>query len=157
MENELDTSLHIAIELILCALIIGAVGICCTVGFKAYYNKVNTDSINAVTAEKAELFYYDNKVVSGSDALELILKNTRNYSYWFEKYAGGNLVESLEISTDLESVAPADYDGTWSYTVYWSEMNIRKLLSNKTRNKYQSVIVYDDSGNSIMGLKFIES
>ena len=155
MDTEINSITHLALELIICALIIGAVGICYVLGYGMYYDKMRIDSQTSVTESLADFYYFDDRIVTGSDALELIMRQTRNYKYVFEIYAGDTIVNSVEISTKNEDTAPSGYSpSTWTYRDYWSEKHIRDLLQNFIQEKYTATLIYDSSNSYIQGVLF---
>ena len=148
MERELDNIIHIAIELILSAAIITAIACCAVLGNKMMAYKLNDDGNKAYMQDIADLYYYNNKVVTGSDIMELMLTYTRDYSYWINYYdAAGNIAESVEISKNKESESG-------SYMDYWSEKSLREFIAGHEKTKYTANIVRYSGGNGIAGVQF---
>lgn len=148
MEREIDTIIHIAIELMLCALLISAIACCAILGNKMLAHKLYDDGNEAYMQDIADLYYYNNKVVTGSDILELMLTYTRDYSYWINYYdASGNVVDSIEISKSKESL-------TGDYREYWSEKSLREFMNGHEKTKYTANIVRYSGGNGVAGVQF---
>ena len=81
MERGVTDVLQIALELVLCSLLLGAIVLCTISGRTLQTVKANSDDAYTIVANKADLYYYDNRMVTTSDIIELILTNTNKYEY----------------------------------------------------------------------------
>ena len=146
MEREIDDIVRLALELIMCALVVGAVALCAIAGNTLYFNKQLKDGNNAHLSQAAELYYYNNKVVTGSNAIELMLTHTRDYRYTFNYYdASGNLIDSVEISRKYEG---------GNYQDYWSVESISSKLKGLEKSKFSATLDMYSGNSGIAGVIF---
>lgn len=148
MEHEVEGVVYITLELIIAAIVIGAIAVCAFLGGKMTINKELNTSYEENIQSKTQLYYYDNKMVSGSDSLELMLTYTKNYTYIFIFYdASGNEADRKEVSYEKELESG-------DYKEFWSEKSLRNVVNGYEKSKFVANIIKDESSGVIQGVKF---
>lgn len=160
MEQSINGIVKIAIELIICALVLGAIAACGTLGNSVYYQRKAYEGEIDYLESKSELFYYDNKMVSGADIIELMLTHTGNYSYYIRYYnTGGALSEEFKFDavTERKYTKNKNKDDP----PFWSYSHIYGVLSDGDdgvefqKRKFKSTLVRDP-GNSYISAIVLE-
>lgn len=148
MERGVTDVLHIALELVLCSLLLGAIVLCTISGRTLQTVKANSDDAYTIVANKADLYYYDNRMVTTSDIIELILTNTNKYEYEINIVdAGGNITETREFSV-------ADALANHKSKGYWSEENVGQFVKGLENCKFVSVLRCAPGSNDVDGVLF---
>ena len=108
MEREVNDSVYIAFQLLLCALIIGAIAVSLFIG-KSLVNAKQRDEIGVSMQQDNSQFYsYLNSTISGSDIVDLMVTYAKIYDF---VVVGGNsnnvnvLYTKFE-ETDIEEFKP---------------------------------------------------
>lgn len=148
MERGVTDVLQIALELVLCSLLLGAIVLCTISGRTLQTVKANSDDAYTIVANKADLYYYDNRMVTTSDIIELILTNTNKYEYEINIVdAGGNITETREFSA-ADALANNKSKG------YWSEENVGQFVKGLENCKFVSVLRCAPGSNDVDGVLF---
>ena len=81
MEQEVKESVYIGYQLMLCALVLGAIAVCLYIG-KGLINSKQRDDIGIqVQQENAEFYSYLNSTVESSDIVDLMLNYAKIYDF----------------------------------------------------------------------------
>ena len=148
MERGVTDVLQIALELVLCSLLLGAIVLCTISGRTLQTVNANSDDAYTIVANKADLYYYDNRMVTTSDIIELILTNTNKYEYEINIVdAGGNITETREFSV-------ADALANHKSKGYWSEENVGQFVKGLENCKFVSVLRCAPGSNDVDGVLF---
>ena len=145
----------------ICSIIILIIGVFSIYSYEVYdaHDKKTAETAN--TEELARLYYYNNRSVTFSDAMELILTYTDNYTYTFCRYdsASGSYTDAVIIGKvdnkrnflkytpwyDIVGNAPSiaytyDVHDTHDYRLYWTESSIKSYLENYMDSKFNATI-----------------
>lgn len=148
MEHELSDSIRISVELVLISLILAIVGVLGFMSYRAYNNKqLNAGNASYMQSLK-ELYWYDNKVVNASDAVELMMTYPIKYTYIFEYRApDGTLIERRVRSAEdqADSTVPKGY---------WSESGVRYMVSGHELDSFSATLLTNGAQESVYGVMF---
>lgn len=161
MDEEINGMIHLSMEILLCALLLSCIVILGGAGHRLYANKVDHNGQTDYMYAKSDLFHYDDKIVTGSDIMELILTRRDELVYWvINDYDSigtddwlyhGPLAGNTEIAYAIDMDNDGNPDFTkFDYVAYidgerykWSEDTIRKNLGDISTVKYRATIVSD--------------
>lgn len=143
MQREISEGVKLAFEIIMAAAIIGIVAM---FGFIAHKSEliVENDRMTKVYMQGAsQLYYYNNKVVKGSDVVDCIVTYPRTYIF---KIVIGDTTYNFDHATEIASgeglnLWSLDYIGT---IIKATEMN----------NSFKSEFILNDTGDVIEGIRF---
>ena len=158
MDREIEYTTKLAIEVMLCAMIIFACGFFGSLSRTAYINRANEKVYQEYVENMANLYYYNDKIVHGSDIVELILSHPREYDYYF--YDSSN-----KLVGSLTAAGETAYSSTYEdHLYYWSESSIRKAGDTARgdsaqrylgdEQSFHAVLVRDTIDYKIKGVKF---
>ncbi len=148
MEKEIGLAYKIAIELIITSVVLGVVVAFTLVSNDMYSLKTRQDTTTVNMRNYAELYEYDDKVVTGSDIVDIVLLYSRVYDF---------NIETDHETINFNSVAERDID---SYTgkpygiSLWSREVINRKLGTFINSKFTSKINLDDTGTYVIGITF---
>ena len=94
------------------------------------------------------LYWYDNRIVTASDAVMAMMSYPMQYDFIIEFRApDGNLIERREktVANQLEN---------GDYREYWSETSIREMVKGYELANFKSEIITNASKQSVVGLLF---
>lgn len=150
MDREVESVVMITIEVLLCSLVISIIGVFANYGYQAYNTREFRLSEKKNMESLAELYYYNGRTVSYSDAMELILTHTRDYEYVFEIYNSSN------VKDNTLSITIAKGNEAGNTSLYWSEDNLKQLFESKGYSEltFSSTLIRGVDGSSIKGVKF---
>lgn len=151
MEEEVGLSIHMCIDLILTAIVVGVISSYAFVSYQAYNKKIKSESVVSFLEEKGRFYNYDNKIVSGSDVVSVINNNARLY-YFEIKTTRGTYV----ISPEEEKVP--DKNNKIPGIQIWSTDNLNDILGKGIFDtKFKSEIIYSSSSSDVMlGIRFTQ-
>lgn len=154
MHREIEYTTSLALELILCGLLLAVCAVCAMMGNKVYATKLEDKGKTSQMQDMAELFYYNNKIVSDSDAMELILTHTRDYEYWFCEPTDFNADHATKMNKTNERIFSTSAE---KQREYWSEGNVRKIMNTVApgTTKYNAYLIRRTSSSGIVGVKFV--
>lgn len=145
MDREISEVYKLAIDLILTATVLGIVISFAFVSHTAFSLKNQQDSTNINIQKYSELYEYDNKIVNGSDVVDIILLYTRVYD--FEIKDGPNDKNPIK----FDRIAEED---TGLGLMLWERKNIVDTLGGDIGSDFKSKINFDDTGTYVIGITF---
>ena len=152
MERGVTDVLQIALELVLCSLLLGAIVLCTISGRTLQTVKANSDDAYTIVAsiKKQQIcsakqglnsYYFAGKY-------NKILTNTNKYEYEINIVdAGGNITETREFSV-------ADALANHKSKGYWSEENVGQFVRGLENCKFVSVLRCAPGSNDVDGVLF---
>lgn len=156
MEGEISTSVRLSLELLICAVLVSIVSLCFALGYGLYEGREEDKEAQQLLQDKSKFYYYDDRSVTGDDAIELIMKYTRDYDYYFAIYdSNGNLVQTFEMSKDDEKLK-RDLPEPDKVTLqeYWSEASIRKTLEGWEGQHFNASLIKGHGNSYVTGILF---
>lgn len=143
MERELSETIKICIELIVIASVIAVVAVFSRLTYSAETMIDQAKAAEANVADEAELYYYNNKVVSGADVVDCILKYPRTYDF---KVTIGDTTYTFDYATEKSSKLGLEL---------WTENYILTVVTpNDLLKSFKSEIIRDSTGYSVIGVAF---
>lgn len=148
MENEVSDYIKISAELIITALILTTIVGFASIGYATADYKSRSETAAEYMNDLTDLYWYNDRVVTASDALELMMTYPGKYDYYFEYRApDGNLIESRSRVRD-EQLDSGDA------TTYWSEKSLRSMIDGYEKSSFNSELIKNPDGYSIGAIKF---
>lgn len=148
MEHEVSSTIRISVELILTALIIAIIALFSVFGYQAYANKQIKNDQSSYMEDICNLYWYDDRIVTASDAVMAMMSYPMQYDFIIEFRApDGNLIERRErtVANQLEN---------GDYREYWSETSIREMVKGYELANFKSEIITNARKQSVVGLLF---
>lgn len=149
MENEVSDSIRIAVELIITALLLTMIVLFGFVSNRAVDDKARADSAAEYMNEITDLYWYDDRVVTASDAMELMMTYPGQYNYYFE-YRGPDGTTFDERSREIEKQSDAG-----DIREYWSESSLREMIDGFEKSSFTSTLIRNPDGQSVGGILFV--
>lgn len=149
MENEVSDSIRIAVELIITALLLTMIALFGFVSNRAVDDKARADSAAEYMNEITDLYWYDDRVVTASDAMELMMTYPGQYNYYFE-YRGPDGTAFDERSREIEKQSDAG-----DVREYWSESSLREMIDGFEKSSFTSTLIRNPDGQSVGGILFV--
>ena len=149
MENEVSDSIRIAVELIITALLLTMIVLFGFVSNRAVDDKDRADSAAEYMNEITDLYWYDDRVVTASDAMELMMTYPGQYNYYFE-YRGPDGTAFDERSREIEKQSDAG-----DIREYWSESSLREMIDGFEKSSFTSTLIRNPDGQSVGGILFV--
>lgn len=149
MENEVSDSIRIAVELIITALLLTMIVLFGFVSNRAVDDKARADSAAEYMNEITDLYWYDDRVVTASDAMELMMTYPGQYNYYFE-YRGPDGTAFDERSREIEKQSD-----TGDVREYWSESSLREMIDGFEKSSFTSTLIRNPDGQSVGGILFV--
>lgn len=143
MHREISETIKICIELVTMSVIVGIVVVLSGLTSKAENIIVQYETAKAVVQDEAALYYYNNKLVTGADVVDCILKYPRTYDF---KVTIGDKTYTFDRATEISSKLGLEL---------WSEDYILTVVKPDDLVKsFRSEIIRDDTGYTILGVRF---
>lgn len=148
MEKELGLVYRLAIDALLTAVIMGVVLSFTVVANDAINTKNRLDEASANISKYSQLYEFDDKIVNGSDVVDIILTYARIYDFVIE--LDGRTIEfSRNAENETNSLTGRPYGIT-----LWSRENINRRIGTNVSSRFVSTIMLDESAVNIIGIKF---
>lgn len=148
MEEEVSDVVKISIELSLTAIVLSVIVVFGILSNVAYSDKRVIDSSTAYMNDLGDLYYYNDKIVTASDALELMMTYPMQYDYIFEFCdVNGAVYETRERRREKQME-------TGDYREYWSESSLRSMIDGYEKDRFNSELVRNVDGQSVGAIKF---
>lgn len=148
MEHEASDIVRLSVELIIVSLIVSMIAMFGSLSYRAYGYKQLTSGEYQQIEDITNLYWYDNKIVNASDAVQLMLTYPMKYTYIFEyRDTDGTLIERRVRSLD-------DQESNKVYKDYWSESGIRRMVDGYETSTFSANLLTNGSKSSIYGVIF---
>ena len=148
MEREVEVSIFLSVELILTSILLGFIVVLALIGTNMANNKNLNDSYNMTIQANSKLYYYNNKIITGSDAIELMLTYTQTYDYIYIIYDSvGNVSSRIEISR-------AEEEKSGDFEHYWSEQSLRDTLKGYEDKPFIANVIQDKATGESKAIQF---
>lgn len=143
MHREISETIKICIELIAISVIVSIVVIFSSLTASAESTILQYKSAQNTVQDEAALYYYNNKLVTGADVVDCILKYPRTYDF---KVTIGEKTYTFDRATEISSKLGLKL---------WSEDYILTVVKPDDLVKsFRSEIIRDDTGYTILGVRF---
>lgn len=154
MDKELDYLTRFALELILCALILGVCAAAGIAGRRAYESKLNKETEVANLKDFSTLYYYNDRIVTGNDIIELLMEHPKEYQYYV--IIDGKSEDDLR-QMQFTKASEKSYlnDIKNDYKGFWSEKRIRDAFKGYENLKFKANLVRVSGANDITGVQFV--
>ena len=148
MEKEVSLAYKIAIDLILTAVVLGIVVAFTIVSHDVYNLKLRQDTTTINIRNYAELYEYNDKIVSGSDIVDIILLYARVYDFKIDTDT-----ETIYFDSTAESEINSQTGLIYGLDL-WSKETINRKLGTFINDSFKSEIELDDTGTYVVGITF---
>lgn len=142
MEREVHEALRLGIDLVITATIISIIATFTFLSYSTYAIKNRQDSVRVNTETYSELYEYNNRAVSGSDVVDIIITYARVFD--FEVDINGRIVTFDGVSESKNNIG----------VKLWSKDNITRELGDSVNGKFKSELLKSSDGELILGLRF---
>lgn len=150
MNEQISESFNISITLAITAIVIGIISTFGYIGKEMYRSKLMQNSANIMMEAKYELYDYDNRIVKGSDVINVIVENVRIYDFKIKTSRGTyNISSSAENEKDI-------YGEIYGKKI-WQDDYIRKnILGGILFSDFSSKLIRNETQDIIIGVEFIQ-
>lgn len=143
MHREISESLKLGVEIALTAVIIAVVA---AFGYMSHVGEIivdRHDMAKTYMAAASELYYYNDKIVKGSDVVDCILTYPRTYVF---EVVMGDTTYTFDHDTEVSSGEGLNL---------WSIEYISTVISGSDmNNSFTSKFIKNDTGDIIEGIRF---
>ena len=147
MDEEVGYVIRLALEVMICSMVIWACLFFGRMSKQVYINRQNDEVIQDTITSRCELFYFDSKIVSSSDVVEMILT-----------YPGQYKITLVQNGTS-KVLDPNSTSAKNNYKNYYSQNNIMQFVglnSNQQTEYYYSTLVRDNYSKAITEVRLVK-
>ena len=152
MEQPISEYIKISVELILTALLLTFIIRYASLSDRAYNLNYTEDYSNSVLGSHATLYMYDNKIITASDAIELMYSYPLDYEYEIRFLdSNGNEIKPTVYKSKANQIE------TGKYKDYWSDVELASIFKGYEYEQFKSQLVRFDGTDIVKTVVFTYS
>lgn len=142
MNDEVGYAIDISIRLFVYGSLIAIVAVFSLFSFSIYNKSIAQSESQYILQEKSKFYVYYNKIVSGSDIVDVISQNARLYTFVIDF---GNRKFEVSSAKEFEPKSQSNTDILWGKEI-WTIDFLSDLMGEDIQGNFMSTIEYENSG-----------
>ena len=150
MHEQVNRTIKISIDVIIVSLIITLVASFSYLSHRGYRNKLDNIESRELIRAKLHFYRFDDRIVSGSDIVDVILGNVRLYSFEIRTRNGTFVISHANENT-------LDGNGVMYGLRLWSmEYIAGVVLGGNIFYEFHASLIRDQYSGEVKGVRFIQ-